>query len=785
MEELQRQLLEAQLQRQKAEERALAEQRQREEAENRASAEQRQREDERRLRENAENRALAEQRLREEEQRLRAEAEERATSSSPLTLNQYLDACHSVDLAMKIVTDRSLTTQGETTNPAGRICPRRIIPWDAFPIKQEEIWGKLSIASPFSSQLLFPSQHQLDYVQSLIRPISSEQGLRDYQHDVVENAVQKLVDQAYMDPAQRASLGLEGTVTFESHTNLGPAQDDTISKPLEGMSLGEEDLEQPTTASGPIPKPRRSARGKGNRADQFCIYRNADGIRSPVLAIEYKAPHKLSMDEVVTGLKAEIQPERDVINQDGQGFDFHSKALVAAVVTQLFSYMIGKGIQYGYVCTAKTIIFTHIPEDPSFVYVHVCVPHLDVMEDDDTRLHRTAVAQVFAFVLRALCASPPPQSWHAKAEELSTWAVEYDDILSKIPATVRKGREPRASPYKPQRWKGFARSPIRTRSRCRPNTTVVQSEDDEEPPSPTPNPSLGGRRGRQTTARTRAPRGRGRQGPEGQQQGQGTKPKIQDRPFCTQACLLGLAHGGILDASCPNYAYHAQKHISQLHFLHLVRKQLATDRERDADCAPLHRSGYRGSLFKVRLSSHGYTLVAKGMEGLDHIHLQHEAQVYRQLHGIQGQYVPVCLGLIDLMEPQYYDSGVFVHFLFLSWAGRPLLDYLDQVDREEVADAVTSAFRAIHRLGVLHLDAKPRNMLYDGGNLMVIDFERAEIRGRQPLGSIGSNGHNRRKKRAAQKAWARDSSRELQCARESAVDVIGDNITMKEAVLQD
>lgn len=37
-----------------------------------------------------------------------------------------------------------------------------------------------------------------------------------------------------------------------------------------------------------------------------------------------------------------------------------------------------------------------------------------------------------------------------ETERLDTWAVEYDDILRNIPATERKGREPRASPYKPQ-----------------------------------------------------------------------------------------------------------------------------------------------------------------------------------------------------------------------------------------------------------------------------------------------------------------------------------------------
>ena len=38
--------------------------------------------------------------------------------------------------------------------------------------------------------------------------------------------------------------------------------------------------------------------------------------------------------------------------------------LVAAVITQLFSSMIRKGIQWGYVFVGEAIIFLYIPDDP-------------------------------------------------------------------------------------------------------------------------------------------------------------------------------------------------------------------------------------------------------------------------------------------------------------------------------------------------------------------------------------------------------------------------------------
>ncbi|KAK6206185.1 hypothetical protein QIS74_13604 [Colletotrichum tabaci] len=352
--------------------------------------------------------------------------------------------------------------------------------------------------------------------------------------------------------------------TFESHTNLGET-DVSLSEHLHRMSIEKGDTGQPAPASRPPSrKPQRRARGKGNRADQFCIQRTSDGRNIPAVAIEYKAPHKLGRNEVVTGLASEIQPERDVINKDGEGFAYASKALAAAVVTQLFSYMIGKGIQYGYVCTGEAFVFLHIPDDPTTVRYHACVPNLDVLDNDVNRLHRTAVAQVFAFIIQALRVEPPPPSWHDAAAALDTWAVEYDDVLRKIP---------------------------------------------ESP--------------------------------------------------------------------------------------------------------------------------------------------------------IQGTHVPVCLGSVDLVLPYYYGSGVFEHFLFLSWAGLPLFDFINRTTKADIVNKVTAAYKRIHRLHILHHDAEPRNIMYDqkSGNVMIVDFERDEFRSRQPLCPLGPNA-NQRKRRRTQKQGKDDFEKE-------------------------
>lgn len=276
------------------------------------------------------------------------------------------------------------------------------------------------------------------------------------------------------------------------------------------------------------------------------------------------------------------------------------------------------------------------------------------------------------------------------------------------------------------------------------------------------------------------------QGQRSSQQGVAKKSDIQDWPFCTQRCLLGLAHGRALDKSCPNASYHRQRHISQLKFLRLIQHQLTVDRGYNTDCAPLHRSGSRGTLFKVQLTSHGYTLVAKGVEGLDLVCLQHKKAIYDQLQPIQGEYVPICLGIIDLALPYYYDSGVWVHFMFLSWAGEPIFSGVDPAIKAGIATAVTMAYRAVHNLGVLHRDAEPRNILYNttSRGLMVVDFKRAEFRCRRPLVSTKPNLNQKKRKRTAvQKQDKNNFTRELESAVASASRCVA-NLPFKELVLR-
>lgn len=348
-----------------AEARTAEEQRKSRQAEARASEEQRLREEE--------------QRRREEEQRRREAAEADAQQAQPKALIEYLDACHSFSLALEVVTDATSTTQGDTTKPAGRPYPQRILPWDEFPRLQEKIWERLSGSARFNSQRVYPSAHQLEYVRKYLNPISSELGLRHYARETVENPVRTLIEEVFRDEQLREQLQLQGKMIFESHTNLPQPSKASIDEGMEQMSITEQSSLHTggNRAKGKQGNSSGAGRRRAGSADQFCIYLMSDGTRIPVVSIEYKPPHKLPLSQIIAGLKGEIRPTKEVINMDGDDFDLHSKCLVAAVITQLFSYMIRKGIQWGYVFVGVAIIFLYIPVDPTTVRYHLSIPRLD------------------------------------------------------------------------------------------------------------------------------------------------------------------------------------------------------------------------------------------------------------------------------------------------------------------------------------------------------------------------------------------------------------------------
>ena len=83
------------------------------------------------------------------------------------------------------------------------------------------------------------------------------------------------------------------------------------------------------------------------------------------------------------------------------------------------------------------------------------------------------------------------------------------------------------------------------------------------------------------------------------------------------------------------------------------------------DCEPLGKQGARGALFKITLTSHGYTFVSKGTVAVFVPDLQHEGRIYQRLEAMQGEAVPVHLGNINLVRKYDLDLGVRIVYILL------------------------------------------------------------------------------------------------------------------------
>ncbi|EEQ85491.1 uncharacterized protein BDCG_08760 [Blastomyces dermatitidis ER-3] len=694
-------------------------------------------EEQRQAREEAERRE-------EEERKAREEAEEQL---QPNTLLRLLDRCHhSLSQAIKVETDATLTTQGDATDPVNRLYPKHIIPWLGFPELQEQVWEKFDRTAAFTSRPLFPSDTQIDYVVTNIQngSIYSEASLRNFERDTVDNFVEKVINALRDDEPLRHEFGIQGRVTFYDRAN---PSETLLENSLEQMNL--QDARTPQRPAntrhggcrgggrgggrGAAQRQKRdgTARRRNRRADQFCVHLVADERQIPVYAVEFKAPHKVTVPELVSGLH-QMDLARDVIDQEGDTFEFYATRLVAAVVTQIFSYMIDSGVRYGYICTGEAFVFLHIPEnDPTIVQYFLCIPNKDVRPDDELRLHRTAIGQVLAFTLQALAAETPRQEWYDMAHnKLTTWEVEYLDVLKEIPETLRK--DPRSSNYRPSHWKRDRKvHNTRSRARCQPDSSTPKhsspegSDSDQESQSPSA----------AAASRSRLSRSRGnnRQSTKGSERARAGRDKKQTsqkdghstRPYCTIACIRGMVNREPLDKKCPNWKLHGgQRHsMGPQVFTRQLHHQLV--RNRDLGFEQLHICGRTGYLMKATLLSHGYTVIIKATTVEKEHRLQTEVNNYRYLRSLQGHQIPVYLGVFQPRVAYWYHGELMSQMMILSWSGTRLQHVINDENSSFFYQERDKALAVLRSHGAVHSDGEWRNMLWDdlGGRLIVIDLE--------------------------------------------------------------
>ena len=706
------------------------------------------------------------------ERMAREEADRAMKIVRKTNLLEFLDAVH-VHLSrnIRVQLNHAWTTKGSITDPTGKLCPKFFRKWEDFHERQGRRWAKVvETTDDFSSARIFKSVLYLEEQGPEIHKklIGSEKTLEYIERLTLETHVESLLEHLSTCDSKANKLGLRGGIVFENYDNtLSNDYDETQYR------LGELNfttpLKQPNTSTSRV---NRHRPGGASYPDAFCVYRRNDEKQVPLAAIELKPPHKLPIPILLAGMR-DMDLLKDVVNratipvkkEDPEAyFNYRADRLVAAAVTQTFSYMIENGLEYGYLGTGEAFVFLRVRQnDPETVYYRLCIPNEEVGaetgwrpdSDHENLLHLTAVAQVSAFCLQAVEKQPRSQEWQDSARAvLPTWTVDLDAVLGEIPVTERK--ELVDSAYKPsiKRFrKGlFKKTPEVFRSRkpdgktfssCAPGPGSLRetespdssdSENDSGGPTPQPTPSKPPKQAAANVADKQ------------------NKRAGQERQYCTQRCLLGILDQGEFDDRCPNVLEHARQGTDHHHnldsqdFLWLIQEQLS--KNRDADCYPLWVQGARGAMFKVTLASHGYTVAAKATVFAFVTDLKHEQAVYECLRMLQGTYVPVCLGGVDLLKPYYHRGVQLVHMMFMAWGGKALGgcgQILAHVEKD-VSQMAAEGVEAMHALGVLHRDVVTRNMLWNEecGRVMFVDFERSvvfetEQRQRQPLGMISAN----------------------------------------------
>ena len=674
-----------------------------------------------------------------EQQRQRADVAEEKLRQT--TLTEYLSLCHThLSKSISIQTNITFSTKGTPGNAKNKCRPDNLKPWEDYLQRHKDTLASLYSVYPSPQPQVFDSSHSVHIAGKNVASvkIASESDLQYFVRQTIETPMTHIMQHLQSLDHVRDKYNLPQGFRFENHGNaLSDTSPEDAQPPLPSTP-GQ-------THDDPVSNPR---------PDQFCFYTTVNDLNRVALVAEFKAPHKLPLEQ----LKRLLGSHRDEIKLDEivnrikiparhsteARTEQQYEEQVAEVITQAFSYMVRCETQYGYITTGDALVFLYIKleDDVKTAYYYLFESNRDDLDTQGEQYPAssnpllafppTALSHLITFSIHALNSARQNQIWRERLlPGLKTWKREDQSVLEQLtqtPSTAGK-----ISEYLPDSDESptGSRPPKRPRGDCAPGTPTAQNRNH----SPSPPPDGSSRPS--NPARPAAAKNKQYRQPPPQEKGY-TDSRRRQRGYlyCTQRCLQGLARGGPLDQCCPNVSKHCEEgyqgdrhELSCEEFKMLLDVQLR--RSRGEDFCPLGIQGARGALFKVTLMPYNYTVVAKGTVWPYVRYLQHEAEVYRRLAALQGDCVPVFLGSLDLQYEFYYDAAVrIVHMMLLSWSGERLIpETLTDTDKQmRISDAIR-AVDAIHKAGVVHRDVRMPNLLWseETKRVMVIDFERAEI----------------------------------------------------------
>ncbi|GFF60995.1 hypothetical protein IFM51744_10551 [Aspergillus udagawae] len=250
------------------------------------------------------------------------------------TFSEFIRACHTLlSTSLKVETP-SRSTRGTIPPPTGKYCPTRLRLWEDCPARQQAIYdavcGYLQPSQQDSPRLFSPLA-ELEGLSRRFsrRPLSSEQDLESYERFAVKTT---------------SMIG----VRFDNHANA--------------LDEAEVDLSEDKPAN-----PHRS------RPDQFCIHRIDDDNTTLLTTVEYKPPHKLSVENLRVGLRpmdfweTVVKPDSIPVDEAAR-LKHNTERLVGAALVQEYHVMIQEGLASSYLTNGLAQVLLHIPYDDPILW---------------------------------------------------------------------------------------------------------------------------------------------------------------------------------------------------------------------------------------------------------------------------------------------------------------------------------------------------------------------------------------------------------------------------------
>ncbi|ROT38612.1 hypothetical protein SODALDRAFT_311485 [Sodiomyces alkalinus F11] len=706
--------------------------------------------EERERREKEQAKAREERERREKEQAKAREEQERRKNQNT-TLEEYLYNCH-FHLYKKLgFSDPSKSSTG-FTRVEGKYYPKWLCPWDNFANVHRQRHFEV-IRTILGERRLFHRENTTRDLGSTIsrNAAGNENAIDNFEKLAVEHPVWEILRPLWEEEELRGEYSCMGLRFSNNNRDFTQPNDSSPSREKDDPS---EERHERRRRTGPNKRVASEQRVMPPpiKPDGWGVRTRLDESESVAFVYDYKAAHKIA----IRYLRPAIAKEKlfmEVVERMNNNTTTRSdselkeqeraEALIAMALTQVFDYMIRYGVVYGYVAAGQSLLFLYVDRThPETLYCHPCIPGEEVGEMSTTdwpdMAPYTAVAQLASFCLlslrsEALQGAALEAALQKAQRVLRKWSDPYEDaanLETHSPSAAASSSSQTTETTEGSNFVSSARPAgreflLRSRSSCRDTTDVRRDEDEEDGPGDDVLPSW-----------TKTDGSKRKEGPSSGSSEDGDATMSDSPPtrqYCTQACLLGLKKGGELDGSCPNVLAHRAAGGNNRHpidadkFVRLMGERLRQNPYRG--CIALDgwgKMGATGLLFKLELQPYSYTFVGKGtLSGRLH-DLEHESRVYARLDRLQGEVVPVYLGLVRL-DPGYILPGWarVVHMMLMSWGGEAVTTAcIPNVEAE-----VRRSSQAVWAEGVDHGDERDANRLWNNERrrVMLVDFDRATL----------------------------------------------------------